>query len=341
MAGLVFQMNNSTRNGLTSGEHWIRVINIHINMICIPILTINVMCLLTLPTIWSCYLIYQLINDHRNLKNAKKSQNSMDEQNYKVMLKNAQIKRVKMTFFLFICLTEWIFLISLLILSQENRRVNSTPGKKHTIKMELDYTSTHPSQILFQLRTILDSMPVRISQFIILSSFFTILTLVRILTEYICSLYEYFDIKPYICVKLMLSFCCLSIIGFIGLFRQLLILSNIAMTFAIIYQLIRLFIAVRKLKRLLNKRLFDAQHHECRAPHVINYFGRSLWNYKYGSLILLISLTLETLAIVIEIIHPIIVLILCMPHSWLDAMLHGELTNIASMPVLVYDQIIT
>ena len=246
-----------------------------------------------------------------------------------------------MTFFLFICLSEWTFLISYFIFDVENGRVDSTPGERRTIKMDLDYTSTHPSQILFQLSTILKSLSVRISQFMLLSSFFTILTLVRILTEYICSLYEYFDIKPYICVKLMLSFCCLSIIGFIGLFRQLLILSNIAMTFAIIYQLIRLFIAVRKLKRLLNTRLFDAQHHECQARHVIDYFRRSLWNYKYGSLILLISLNLETLAIVILIIHPIIVLILNLPHSWLNAMLHGELIKVASAPVYFYNQIIS
>ena len=276
MAELVFQMNNSNSNGLTGGEYWIRVINIHINMVCLPILAINVACLLTLSTIWSCYLIYLLINDHRILKNARKSQNSMDEQDYKVMLKNAQIKRLKIIYFLFICISEWVFLISELIFNEENGRANLFPGEKRNIKNDLHSTSTHPSQILFQLRTILDSMPVRISQFIILSSFFTILTLVRILTEYICSLYEYFDIKPYTCVKLMLSFCCLSIIGFIGLFRQLVILSNIAMTFAIIYQLIRLFIAVRKLKRLLNKRLFDAQHHEYQTRHVINYFRRSL-----------------------------------------------------------------
>ena len=95
MAELVFPMNISTSNGLAGGEYWIRVINIYIDMACLPILAINGTCLLILSTIWSIYLIYQLINDHRILKNGKKSQNSMDEQNYKVMLKNAQIKRVK------------------------------------------------------------------------------------------------------------------------------------------------------------------------------------------------------------------------------------------------------
>ena len=200
----------------------------------------------------------------------------------------------------------------------------------------------HSSSIKHQLLLSLTSYKLRFADILPVFSQFCIITFVRILTEYMCSVYDFFEVKPYLIPKLLLSFSCVCIIGFIGLFRQLVLFADIAIIVAIIYQFILLVIATRKLRRLLYKRLFDARNFESQAKYRINYFKRALWSYKYASSLLLISLFLLNLVLAILYIHPIIMMIVYLPREWLDGILHAPTIMSFSDPSLnAYDQVIS
>ena len=155
------------------------------------------------------------------------------------------------------------------------------PHREHGLHI---YPSTSTFGVEFSY--LLTSYWLRVTSFLVAFSHFCIITFVRILTEYMCSVYDFFEVKPYLIPKLILSFSCVCIIGFIGLFRQLVLFADIAIIVAIIYQFILLVIATRKLRRLLSKRLFDARNFESQAKYKIDYFKRALWNYKYASTLL-------------------------------------------------------
>ena len=295
---------NFTSNESTKFEYWIEEGNIYINTICIPLLVFDGICLFILSCIWSCCLIYQLINDYRIFKIGKKSKSAMDQQDFDKMLKDASVRRVKKLLFLAICLSECGLILSITVDSEENNHVNKHfPHSKHGLPF---IKHLYPCTIRAEFSYLLTSYWLRVTFFLIGFSHFCIITFARILTEYMCSVYDFFGVKPYLIPKLLLSFSCVSIIVFIGLFRQLVLFADIAIIVAIIYQFILLVIATQKLKRLLYKRLFDAQNFESQAKYKIDCFKRALLNYKYGSIIILFSLFLQILAVTIIYIHPII-----------------------------------
>ena len=113
-------MINSTNNEFTKFQYWIEKGNININTICFPLLVLNAMCLFTLSCIWSCCLIYQLINDYRILKNGKKSKSAMDQHDFDKMLKDASVRRVKKLLFLAICLSECGLILSITVDFEED-----------------------------------------------------------------------------------------------------------------------------------------------------------------------------------------------------------------------------
>ena len=70
------KMENFTSNVFTKSEYWIEEWNMYINTISIPLFALNTLCLLILSCIWSYRFIYQLINDHRILKNVGRQTDS-------------------------------------------------------------------------------------------------------------------------------------------------------------------------------------------------------------------------------------------------------------------------
>ena len=112
-------MSNSTTNVIFKDEYLIFEYSKYVSTICSIFLILNWTCLFILSCIWSCCLIYQLINDYRILKNGKKSKNTMDQKDFHKMLKDASIRRVKKILFLAICLSECGFIISLTVSAEE------------------------------------------------------------------------------------------------------------------------------------------------------------------------------------------------------------------------------
>ena len=301
---------------ITSFDHIARLSDSYTAIICSLIIFLGQSCIFTLSLIWNFYIIYQMMRDKQVFKRIKKLKNTMRESEFNKILDNANIRRTKNLIFLVICLCEYG--ISLLIL------VDIVLGNVHLVDLMLQRPHSLPYTCVRNVfHVALFSIFGRIRVMLFSMSFYSVITCVRLLTEFLSCKYDYYETKPYLCIRILLSFCIVPVFLLIGLFRQLFLFSFIGIVLALMYQFIQLCFAVRKLKRLLYKRLFDAQHLECQPRFVVNYFRRAHWNFKYASTILLIALFLQTLGYSIIYIYSIISMLVYFPLTWLDIILYG------------------
>ena len=306
-------MNSSNT---TSFDHIARLSDRYTGSICIPIILLGQSCIFTLSLIWSFYIIYQMMRDKQIFKRTKKLKNIMRESEFTKIVDNTNIRRVKNLFFLVICLCECGIPISILLDFVFN--IDRGHDQKLEWPHSLPYYSFRNSfyhSLFFISR--------RITVIILFMFFYSIIAYARLLSEFLCCKYDYYETKPYLCIRILLSFCIALVLMLIGLFRQLFLFSFIGILLAQMYQFIQLCFAVRKLKRSLYKRLFDAQYLECQPLYVVNYFRRAHWNFKYASAILLIALFLQMLGYSILYIHSIITMFVYFPHTWLNTILYG------------------
>ena len=302
----------------TSFDHVAQLSDSYTAIICGPIIFLSQSCIFNLPLIWSFYIIYQMMRDRQILKRTKKMKKTMNEFEFNKVVENANIRRTKNLFFLVICLCECGITLSILA----DLVLVVVIDRKHNPKFKWPHSLPYTS-----LRTIfhksLFSVSPRITAMVFFMLFYSVITCARLLTDFLCGKYDYYKIEPYLCLKISLSFCAVPVLMLIGLFRQLFLFSLIGIALALIYQFIQLCFAVRKLKKLLYKRLFDAQYLECQPRYVVNYFRRAHWNFKYASTILLIAIFLQTLGYAIIYIYSIITMIVYYPRIWLDIILYG------------------
>ena len=292
----------------------ITISNSYITGLCASILFLNILLIFFLSCSWIFYLIYRIMKDHRIFKTVKKSKNGMDQLDYDNIAENSYIRLVKNTFFLVICLNECGISISASVLiCITNLYENNLRGL---------HLHPHSSAKGF-LYTSLFSISRRIGVILLSASFYSILSCARLLTEFLCCKYDYFETRPYLSSKILLTFCIVPVLILIGIFRQLFPFSLIGFSFALTYQFILLFFAARKLKRLLFKRLFDAQNLESQPLYVVKYFRRAYSNFKYASAILLIALFLQTLGYSMAYINSIVMMIVYLPRAWLSTILLG------------------
>ena len=258
-----------------------------------------------------------MMRDKQVFKRIKKLKNTMRESEFINIVENANIRRTKNLLFLVICLCEYG--ISLLILAEiVLSNVYLVDQMLLQLPHSLPYTSAR-NLFCLALFSILER--IKVMSFTML--FYSIITCARLLSEFLSCKYHYYETKPYLCIRILLLFCVVLVLMLIGIFRQLFLLSFIGIVLALIYQFIQLCFAVKKLKRLLYKRLFDAQYLECQPPHVVNYFRRAHWNFKYASTILLIALFLQILGYSMLYIYSIISMIVYFPRTWLNIILYG------------------
>ena len=321
-----------------SFDHMIEITNGYAITICAPIIFLNMICILFLSLLWSFYLTYQVMKEYRICKTF----------NYNKLMENSYTRLIKYIFFLVICLSECGISFSMIIQAIVYASEDNHSSKKSHHQLHPSHHGFHldpqsaVAGLKFQIYYFMDSVLERIAMVSISTFFYLILTFARILTEFLCCKYDYFETKPYLSSKILRSFSFASVLVLIGLFRQLFLLSLICYSFALIYQFIPLFFAVRKLKRLLSKRLFDAQYLESQPRYVVNYFKRAYWNFKYASAILLIALFLQTLGYSAINIHSSIMMIVYLPHTWLSFTLYGTEVNFHQFPSAdVYDHGIT
>ena len=122
----------------------------------------------------------------------------------------------------------------------------------------------------------------RIGVILLSTSFYSILSCERLLAEFLCCKYDYSETRPYLCSKILLTFCIVPVLILVGIFCQLFPFSLIGFFFALIYQFILLSFAARKLKRLLFNGLFNAQNLESQPLCVVKYYRRVYSNFKYS-----------------------------------------------------------
>ena len=227
-------------------------------------------------------------------------------------------------------LSEYAFFISTVLEIAINSNISAN-SSEHGDNIEIVHLKFF-SYTYHQFLKSLQSLWLRIALITSSLSMFCIVLFVRLLAELICSVYDYFGANVHLRAKLLLSFCCVLIFVIVGLFRQLVFFCSIGICIAMIYQFVFACIAIRKLRILLYKRLFDAINFENASLFVINYFKINYRNYRYASFILLVSLFLQILAVSVIYLHSIIMTIACLPHTWLNAILYGPKSLVLYSP---------
>ena len=318
--------NTSTEPLATQIGNLIFQINAYNDTLCSPFLILNGLIGFFLSFIWSAYIIIQLIRDHQYIKKLKKRIILRPEEELhmqKICLKSKKNFRVKRLLFLGICLSECGLCFMLGMYSAAIYRMFDNQYHHDFFKRAHISFLAHFNTKLWTMYA-LKSFGVRIFGLLVAFSIYTNITLVRILTEFMCSVYDYFKINPYVFPKLLFSFVTVSVIILVGLFRQLMIFGQLAFCVALFYQLILFFIAMRRLKKLLFKRLFDSRTHESGNPYQISFFKNCYFEFKIASLIILVALFFYILSFSLMFIHPIIMMISHRPDKWLNVVLYDQ-----------------
>ena len=318
--------NTSTEPLVAQIGDWIYQINAYNDTLCSPFLILNGLIGFFLSFIWSAYIIIQLIRDHQYVKKLKKCKilrSAAEFHKQKICLKSLKNMRIKWLLFLAICLSELGLCFMLAMYSAAIYRMFDKYFHDDFFKRAHKNFLAHFDTGLWVMYA-LKSFGVRIFGLLVAFSIYTNITLVRILTEFMCSVYDYFTINPYVFPKLLFSFATVSVIILVGLFRQLMIFGQLAFCVALFHQLILFFIAMRRLKKLLFKRLFDSRTHESGNPSQIRFFKKRYFDFKIASPIILVALFFYILSFSLMFIHPIIMMISHRPDKWLNVVLYGQ-----------------
>ena len=216
-------------------------------------------------------------------------------------IKNYWSNMVKNTLLIMICLCECILCISayfydLGILSQGtqlHRKYNS----RYEFSTTRRYTETESLRNpIIQISNTITAIPVC-----------TIFLFVKLLTQYLVHTYSYYQREFKLKQKIIISISFLSFLLILGLIKPTILFQCILTSLWIISQFIILCTATNKLQKLLKQRLKDSITHENQSISVIRYYQLAYREYKFGSVILSISLFLQMVGFSMSFLQPIII----------------------------------
>ena len=147
-----------------------------------------------------------------------------------------------------------------------------------------------------------------------LTSFLSILILVRITTQYLHSHYSYFEEYFRLKHKLIYFYSASAVIFGLGIFSYSILIQSILYPILLITEYVVYIRTSIKLNSCLYKRYFDSQHHEYREKWVINYYRKVHRSFKITSttiaifischVIVFISLSIVPQVYVLEFLLP-------------------------------------
>ena len=243
----------------------------------------------TLTSLWTIHLIIKLIKSSRTYKLEASLTFGAELKNLK---KEYVMMRNKSCILLAICFSELLFAIIAMVLTIFGNHIAFPEIHKYSRKFW-----GFPFNHLYANKHLL----FKVMNSALLTSFMSMMILIRITTQYMYTCYSYF--KQTIRLKYSIAYLCLTngIIFILGMFNSYSILVQ-----SIIYQIILMVefvLYVRytiKLVHCLYKRYFDSRHHEFQSHWVINYYKRAHISFKFCSISLTIGLFchIATLSIV-------------------------------------------
>lgn len=219
-----------------------------------------------LSFLWAIYIILKLMKISKLLK-LETFTLSLDRK----MAENKTIKyRNKYLLLLAICTSEYIFLFCIIIecfLRFNNR-----------VKPEFSVFAEFPS---FDHTTADSFFLFRLINSVFLTSFLSMLILIRITTQYLQSQYDYFE--GYFRLKNNLIYFCSIVavifgLGIINVFT--IVIQSILYPILLMFEYVVYIKTSIKLKQCLYKRYFDSQHHEYREKCVRSYYRRAHISFK-------------------------------------------------------------
>ena len=263
---------------LLSAEY-LHKVELHIGNVLSFIISFEILTTLLLSFFWGVHLIRKL---WANSKAHKLEVSMLPPEDSRSAERKYRIARNKNLLLLAICISEYILVISVVILSLMGNSLND---------YDLMRLSFHDLAFPSFNHSISDNfITFRIVNSFFLTSFLSLLLLIRITTQYLHSQYNYF--KEYFRLKpKLLYFCCVSTIIFgLGIFRYSIIIQSILYPILLITEYIMYIRTSIKLKSCLYKRYFDSQHHDYLEKWVTQYYRRAHKSFKLTFLALTIAL---------------------------------------------------
>ena len=236
-------------------------------------------------------------------------------------------RKIKL-FLLAICLTESIYILSILFSEKAGKYLYSSNNSSFIKESFLDYI-----EIQYKFRTgfvfyhSLNNIVLRGLNVLITVLLYTLFSLIRILTQYLVNQYGYFQNDLKLKLKFKILFWFIIVLSVLGLFRPLILLHYLGIVLAVIYELIFIIIETRKLRLLLKQRLYDAEKHENHSMSVVTYYQTVYKGYKNFSTILLMAFSFQTISFTIYCLYPIIVTIMAYPDTWYTFFFYGVKEN--------------
>ena len=294
-------MNNSTGN--EDRITFMKYLNGEICALCGCVIAFDSVCLLILSISWMIYLISQMMKDRKGYKLKLNTQYYRTEGFRENYIKNYNSNKVKSTLLITLCLSE-LFLIISGYMYEFGRWSHRTREQSH--QFEITTSIIHEVLTTRRYTESIRNHIILISNTITAISVSSIFLFVNILTQYLVHTYTYYQREFKLKRKIIISILYLSVLFILGLIKPIILLQYILIFLLIISQFVILCIATNKLQKLLKQRLKDSITHENQSVSVIRYYQLAYREYKFGSIILLISLFLQMVGFSINFIQPVI-----------------------------------
>ena len=145
----------------------------------------------------------------------------------------------------------------------------------------------------------------RIAHAITTVSAHSVITCLRILTQYMVCQYCFYKSHVNLKLEVLITFQRLIVFFIMGLFVLFVNIFNICIVLSLLYETILLFISSRKLCHLLQQRLRDADTHENQPRGVINYYIVAYRDFRCSSTVFLIGFVIQNTGTFLYCLHPI------------------------------------
>ena len=230
-----------------------------------------------LSCFWAIHLILRLINTSR----IHKLQTSPTSDGFREIREKYKILRNKNSILLAICISEWILVFSALIISFFGIHVANPKVEFYLNSLgypPFDHSEANKHLIF------------RLSNSIFLTSFMSMLILIRIITQYMHSCYSYFKHPIRLKYMIIYFYFIIAVIFLFGIYDSwTIIVQSILFPIMLIIEYVLYIIYAIKLNRCLYDRYFDSKLHEYQSKGVISYYRKAYIGYKVCSISLAIA----------------------------------------------------
>ena len=250
--------------------------------------SIEVLTIVLLSCFWAIHLVHKLMKT-KKIHTLQLSEVSNEEKQN--MAEIHKIWRNKNRILLTICICELVIAFSVIFLTFfGNLIVYSKELQQYYKELKLNYFHRYFEFPHYDHLEANNHVIFRLVNSLLLTSFMSIVILVRIITQYMHSCYSYFK-QPMRLKQMILYFCCTSAVVFLlGIFRYSIWIHNILYPIILMFEYVLYIRYTIKLNRCLYNRYFDSVHHEYRENWVRNYYKKSHIGYKLCTISIAIAI---------------------------------------------------